>query len=131
MLRLKMVKKQVTLLIGCTDDFTDLEWILSLKFRTFNSSKTLKMARAWNSVRGCSIANSDYENLKEMTGLKMLQLNNCDLRGDIAKFMNEIPAGLRLALHQCRFICLNARLQIQPLGNFIYFVAFTFILFDI
>ena len=89
------------------------------------------MARACNSVRVRSIANSDYENLKEMTGLKMLQLNNCDLGGDIAKFINELPAGLRLALHQCRLICQNTSLQIQPLGNFIYFVAFPFILFDI
>ena len=28
------------------------------------------MARTCNSVHGCSIANSDYKNLKKMTGLK-------------------------------------------------------------
>ena len=97
------MKKLETLLIGCTDDFTDLEWILSPKFRNWQELATLSVVVQLPIL-------SDYENLKEMTGWEMLQLNNCDLRGDIAKFMNELPAGLRLALHQCRFICQNTRL---------------------
>jgi hypothetical protein len=73
------------------------------------------------------------DNLKKLQNAKIKKLDQCNdgKTGDFAKFINELPADIRLAMHQCRLICQNTRLQIQPLGNFMYFVAFTFILFDI
>lgn len=132
------MKNVETLDIGCTDDNLDLEWILR-----FKNLKTLKITRTpfvltlkYFDERTSYVTNfgslgANSENLKKMTGLKNLQLIHCGLTGDVVKFFNELPPGLKLALHQCKISsniaslldilnCLGKMKNIQILNNIIF-----------
>jgi len=74
-------------------DNPELDWLSS-----FNNLKRLE-------IRNGSFSMWEYENFKEVTGTKVLQLTRCKIYGNVVEFLMELPPAETLILKECNLNC--------------------------
>jgi len=79
--------------MGHDGDNPELDWISS-----FNNLKRLEILNG-------SFADVEFDNLKEVKGTKVLQLTRCNIYGNVAEFLMELPPAETLILKNCSFTC--------------------------
>ena len=79
--------------VGQVGENPKLDWLSS-----FNNLRRMELLNG-------SFANWEYENLKEVKGTKVLQLTRCNIYGNVAEFLMELPPAETLILKNCSFTC--------------------------
>ena len=79
--------------MGHDRDNPELDWLSS-----FNNLKRLE-------IRNGSFSMWEYENFKEVTGTKVLQLTRCKIYGNVVEFLMELPPAETLILKECNLNC--------------------------
>ena len=103
-------KNSLSMLEIDSDDSEELDFLLGMPMGHVGENPKLDWISSFNNLRRLellngSFANWEYENLKEVKGTKVLQLTRCQIYGNVAEFLMELPPAETLILKNCSFTC--------------------------
>jgi len=93
-----------------SDDSEEMNFILGLPMGHDRDNPELDWLSSFNNLKRLEIRNGsfsmwEYENFKEVTGTKVLQLTRCKIYGNVVAFLMELPPAETLILKECNLNC--------------------------